>query len=80
MEHTRGPWSAGKTWQVYDGKGRVVAYASSTTPSTMEEVDANVRLIAAAPEMLEFLLDIQKFDWRGRHDKLDAIIKKAKGE
>lgn len=59
-KHTPGPWKHGKTLGVINGAdGSLVAttgYRVTAVPDGQEcEDDANARLIAAAPEMLEAL-------------------------
>lgn len=58
--HTNGPWSiakdrAGRAIVGPDGKTVGAAHMSSK-PNLIEEVEANARLIAAAPDLYEALL------------------------
>ena len=90
--HTPGPWYVkrnGVRSPVNSEDGRHIAminYNPMTMPNEMHE--ANARLIAAAPEMLDILIDLQEsaqywseygapFDIVNR---LTAVISKAKGE
>jgi len=87
-KHTAGPWRMGK-YQF----GRVVAgagvhVAEATIHKNKDITDSNVRLIAAAPELLEALgiaIQIIKNEyppeqWNDyRVDKMDAAIAKAGG-
>ena len=95
VSHTPGPWTdniAG-IWreegvQVYDSCRQVVAIACHVSeiipdaPSN-EESQANAKLIAAAPEMLEALIKvnhaIQSSNMKGTilHDEVRNAIKKA---
>lgn len=70
--HTPGPWEAkplriGAAITVYDKKDRPIATTcSNTTAATMEmhragEVQANARLIAAAPELLAALQEANQY-------------------
>jgi hypothetical protein len=89
--HTPGPWSLtlgtlfnGKTYAraVVDRDGRSVR-VSAMTLSGGDECDANARLIAAAPELLEALRAFCSQDASHgmtegeRRDKALAAIKKA---
>ena len=59
MEHTPGPWGVGTGW-IYAGdlkKGRLVC---AEIPIS-EQGDANARLIAAAPELLEALKALTEY-------------------
>ena len=90
--HTPGPWYVkrnGVRSPVNSEDGRHIAminYNPMTIPDEMHE--ANARLIAAAPEMLEVLIDLQESAqyWSeydvpiGIVDRLNAVISKAKGE
>ncbi len=85
-EHTKGPWHVGITdSQSVRADGLLVA----TMACQRKEWQANARLIAAAPELLEALeraVDIIQGEWpeeqwaeQGMPAML-AAIKKAKGE
>ena len=63
-EHTPGPWHCAKRRprQISDKRGFKVAKCLISTKGAnfelpIEEVEANARLIAAAPEMLEALIE-----------------------
>jgi len=54
--HTPGPWRTGLPRWIDDAKGRPLACAFSRKQwSTMDETEANGRLIAAAPDLLAAL-------------------------
>lgn len=57
-QHTPGPWHAGvkPSGFVYDSKGAQIADCQAMLG--IEEAKANVRLIAAAPELLELLAQL----------------------
>ena len=90
--HTPGPWIVkrnGVRSPVNSEDGRHIAminYNPMTIPDEMHE--ANARLVAAAPEMLEVLIELQESAqyWSeydvpiGIIDRLNAVISKAKGE
>jgi hypothetical protein len=68
-KHTPGPWTRGFGNHVYQGDrpdpanlGRLVAVCepSTRTKGDWDQVWANAKLIAAAPELLEALIDAQK--------------------
>lgn len=86
------PWKAqfgGKKlvgWGVLSARDEVVAY----TPQSIVHDEANARLIASAPEMLQALesiveayqryFDVMPVAWQSYDDHTRAIISKAKGE
>lgn len=106
MKFTRGPWVAGiedhsfcDTGDVYtsftvatEGAGKYDCFAEVFTRNDdIYEAAANTRLIAAAPEMYEFILWIRSVQgqcaimkWRKFLpeilDKADEILRKAEGE
>lgn len=52
--HTPGPWLSFKAGGVYSENGREIIFSAHNTRSgSAEEREANARLIAAAPELLE---------------------------
>lgn len=56
MKHTNGPWSIDENAQITNGKyilGRV--YCGDVFPCEDDELNANAKLIAAAPTLLEAL-------------------------
>lgn len=82
-EHTPGPWAHGKLgnnadqWAVYDESGRTIGLSYHG--------EANARLIAAAPQLLEALwLAIRVIEKGGlvgpENDVYDAAIKASRGE
>ena len=84
MMHTPGPWKARMNCDVMSGE-RLVADCMTRW---LREDRANARLIAAAPEMLEVLIELQESAqyWSeydvpiGIVDRLNAVVSKAKGE
>lgn len=99
-KHTPGPWRVDPEFihdiQTSDGRIEIAtvywifnsAIPDRTEYQESEESAANARLIAAAPEMLDMLIDLQEsaqywseFDVPvGIVDRLNAVISKAKGE
>lgn len=94
--NTPKPWKvysdATKTFVASSSAGRVVAadLYDESTDTPIEEIEANARLIAAAPELLEALEDVQEwiatgkvdgvgFDEMSICDLLHETIAKAKG-
>jgi len=86
-KHTEGPWAAtllnnmaSKYWwsvSSLDGLGNTIC----NTPNNNSEAEANARLIAAAPELLEALEELLRFlpDHESEQaKKAIAIISKAK--
>ena len=100
-KHTPGPWSVYDQRHLFtdhEGSARLIAgdiwiacvHGSHVGPQSKEEADANISLIAAAPEMLEAAEGIvSRWDsplWKDQPhtgvfiDRLRAAIAKAKGE
>jgi hypothetical protein len=96
MKHTRGPWTQGYGNNVYQkvegmnrNQGPLIAVchpAPGKTAADWEQVFANARLIAKAPELLEALEhvllvtedngDMGDIDWK----LLQGVVADAKGE
>ena len=93
-KHTPGPWVPSP----YEGFGpmttvrqgcpktgmRIASTFETTTPVHIERNEANARLIAAAPELLEALIDcreaLRQAGAVGELSVVDAAIAKARGE
>lgn len=60
-KHTPGPWVAGDCGAVFNGAGNKVAGCGVSHFLTTAEMDANARLIAAAPQMLSVLQEALEF-------------------
>lgn len=80
--HTKGPW-------VHDGDGEILApgnvivvYSHGGQRAVQTDDDAN--LIAAAPDLLEALIDVRRAlelgNFTGELAVVDAAIAKARGE
>lgn len=84
QQHTPGPWKAGTGWVMGPANQAEppICYKDSTAGSLAED-EANLRLIAAAPEMLEALyaaVYVMK-DYRvAEYALLEAVIAKAEGK
>ena len=96
MRHTKGPWLAGREdmstivdgflskW-VYGGEGQeqYVAVANGRIDGDWDEVMANARLIAAAPDLLaalEYMVENARDDSPDMWQMVDDVIARAKGE
>ena len=95
VKHTAGPWNVGGHWQddedtIYSGTMALARALKSRehVGTPIEQFDANARLIAAAPDLLEALETWHK-DWDNRYDgaplkdheiKMLAARRKARGE
>lgn len=91
-KHTPGPWRISRTsgMEIFinhdqDQPNRVAGYFAEVRRFTSdnEQVEANARLIAAAPDLLEALLELA--DWYKEHTGLppaaaNAAIAKVTGE
>ena len=78
-KHTPGPWKVGKNFgadyevritTVEDEK--LIFIGSSRTSGSWEEIGANARLMAAAPDLLGALKDLINFDVKG-HALIDRL-------
>lgn len=80
--HTLGPWSAEYTptnegvpfWGVYGADKRAIVYA---TLRSADELAANVRIIAAAPELLAMLEQVA--EGHALHSDILDLIARATG-
>jgi len=95
MKHTKGKWFAteintDKKWiNISSSEKGIIGrtyYGDLEPVITKEEAEANAKLIAAAPELLEQLqsiIDGSAFDkekgliWKHRLDEIEKVIKKA---
>lgn len=89
-QHTPGPWIVqGDTYVTVNSL--IIAHCKQAGNTTLEEAQANARLIAAAPELLEALEDLIGYaehrfgdnDYYKNHgcmNKARAAIAKARGE
>lgn len=91
-EHTPGPWrtSSSKTHRICTEDGGAVIAHATMPPHRMrkgawqkaaEVARANAHLIAAAPDLLEALADIER-DWDGEPEDMfraRAALSKARG-
>lgn len=102
MSHTPGPWHAPGLAEVHDANNRCIALCFDCDPvpedqrpvPNLIEGNANARLIAAAPDLLEALewamqtglltytarISGQNETWCDAVDRAHAAIKKARGE
>jgi len=88
MNWTPGPWEViGRSiFQKDEVGGRGVLHGASVKGASEEEIEANIRLIAAAPELLEALENILNvhaytgFVDQEVMEQAEEIIRKAKGE
>jgi hypothetical protein len=86
-KHTPGPWQINQfdAEQVCDADGENRGCgAIATLHGTRAEINANARLIAAAPELLAVLMKLRRGDLHQRvrplFDEAQAAIAKAMGE
>ena len=86
MKHTPGPWTYDRSgYSLYVNSGRELVTALSMDGKRLETSEANARLIAAAPDLLDALLmvldDPNALDGRPRtYEYVRAAIAKATGE
>ena len=63
-EHTQGPWKT-EGWEnlvVNSADGSTMTLAAGGKDACLDELKANARLIAAAPELLAALYELVKYD------------------
>ena len=63
-QHTTGPWrlSSGDETEIFSGAKPVArAHCGGLTSVKLAEAEANARLIAAAPELLAALIELQQW-------------------
>jgi len=95
--HTPEPWEIGETYYLNDEDGNEIECQRISRKAdnevgfisfdqvTLEEGNANAKLMIAAPEMLEALIEVRKdFQKRGitidnadSYNRIDLVIKKA---
>ena len=76
--HTAGPWSVDKYTLCVEGSDDIAVAQVWYDTRGLKEAEANARLIAAAPELLEALEDIAKYypnSWAA--DRANTIIAKV---
>jgi hypothetical protein len=64
MKHTKGPWMHDDDGFIYAGSGEdyvTIADPNCTKDLDLDEMEANARLIAAAPEMIKFIHEFAQF-------------------
>jgi hypothetical protein len=84
MSYTKGPWKVGKdiaaAGQIMSLEGLRIARTTHARP----ERDANTRLMSAAPELLEALIDcvdaLEDGHWQETKRRALAAIAKATGD
>lgn len=94
LKHTPGPWVIG-SWGIHtphlikafdiliEDANEDAGIAHVQRRYTKEQTEANARLVAAAPEMLESLIEVYKAIYTGEtyidDDRMQNIIEKATG-
>ena len=80
-QHTPGPWKIVESWEDYmvEGPNKEEIIFQDGPYQTPTIKKANAVLIAAAPDMLEFLQELNHMGGLGLyvHRKIDALIAKA---
>lgn len=89
MKHTKGPWKLHDSkqviaWDSLAQESSTICFIGSCDTSEEEDL-ANAALISAAPDMLDVIFDAydlikNELGYGEVTDKLEAVIKKAKGE
>ena len=86
MKHTDGKWMVSNGDQIVAMPSQI-KICNRVSGANFEEVEANAKLIAAAPDLLEALIILKKWvgkldDWKGEDppcELVDKAIEKAKG-
>jgi hypothetical protein len=86
-KHTPGPWSAiGADVKTAGPNSHIICWTGLRSDVELEELRANARLIAAAPDMLNALLDVLDFwddpdmSMSELKERVRYAIAKAQGE
>lgn len=86
-QHTKGPWKVNGDLMrpeiVNEDNTKAIAFMTSTGGTTLDEADANTRLISAAPELLEALERVEGLlsaDCCNDRLAFQAVIQHAKEE
>lgn len=89
MKHTKGPWTYSDFNKIINDDGIIITELSCDRRLSLDEMNANSNLIAAAPELLDALTELLKdytetdFDVCGLDleliAKVKSTIKKATG-
>lgn len=75
MKHTQDKWkveSAGKILAIATGEQLIATIENKNTDS--EEAEANAKLIASAPEMLQKLVDIKNWLRRNEQNREQSAV------
>lgn len=84
--HIPGPWKYDGEDYIRDNNGTAISQLSHSRRLSLSSAQANYKLMAAAPELLEALIELKRWvgqvtDWAGVGDPpteiVDAAIKKA---
>lgn len=84
FKHTPGPWNCKGYPTVSAGKGKGMITKVLERFMNKEEREANARLIAAAPELLDMLVELLpelgRFGMQDKFDKTVTLIDKVIGD
>ena len=79
MKHTPGPWNYDRSgYSLYVNSGRELVTALSMDGKRLETSEANARLIAAAPDMLNALMDFVSYFGHDNDNGLDEMLTNAR--
>lgn len=82
-QHTPGPWKTSATtayWIIYDPDSKPVATTLGPKLNKHAKSEANARLIASAPELLEFAQEVRRSGDTRLASMALAVIAKATGQ
>ena len=79
MKHTPGPWNYDRSgYSLYVNSGRELVTALSMDGKRLETSEANARLIAAAPDLLNALMDFVSYFGHDNDNGLDEMLTNAR--
>jgi hypothetical protein len=79
IKHTPGPWNYDRSaYSLYVNSGRELVTALSMDGKRLETSEANARLIAAAPDMLNALMDFVSYFGHDNDNGLDEMLTNAR--
>ena len=80
-KHTPGPWEITGS-KIYSNEFGLICkvFYDPSKKSSAENVEGNRQLIAAAPDLLKYLIEFERYAWNGdpRHREADTLCQRAR--